>query len=523
MQGIEIGDRSLELEDFRQLLYHSAKLSLNEEALAKVAKSFSFLKEYAKDKIIYGVNTGFGPMAPYIIRSDKAVALQHNLIRSHAAGSGKIIPQDCIKAVVIARLSSLMQGYSGIHIEAVELLNALINHNICPVIYEHGGVGASGDLVQLAHLALTMIGEGQVIYEGEIQDTKNVFAKLGLNPLQMHQREGLALINGTSNMTGIGVVNLLKAKRLLELSITASAMVNEIVEAYDDHFSAPLNRAKRHVGQQAVAEYMRRLLEGSSRTRERYSHLHQSKLNGVDKVKDKIQEYYSLRCISQVLGPIWDTIANAEKVVIDEVNSANDNPIVDVESGNIYHGGNFHGDYISLEMDKLKIAITKLSMLAERQLNYLLNDKLNGILPPFVNMGTLGLNFGLQGAQFTAVSTVAENQTLSNPMYVHSIPNNNDNQDIVSMGTNAALLTHKVIENSFEVLTIEFMAIVQAVEYLDIKEALAPATRQMYDEVRAVFPNFEEDKTPFVEIKRVKEYLKSEFLIPAVPSMEMER
>ena len=180
-----------------------------------------------------------------------------------------------------------------------------------------------------------------------------------------------------------------------------------------------------------------------------------------------MQEYYSLRCVTQILGPIYDTIQHAEKIVIDELNSVNDNPVVDHENQNIFHGGNFHGDYVSLEMDKLKIAITKLSMLSERQLNYLLNDKLNRKFPPFVNLGILGLNFGMQGMQFTATSTVAENQSLSFPMYVHSIPNNNDNQDMVSMGANAALMTKKVIDNSFEVLAIQMMTVLQAVDYLE--------------------------------------------------------
>src|SRR6202008_1103464 len=184
--------------------------------------------------------------------------------------------------------------------------------------------------------------------------------------------------------------------------------------------------------------------------------------------------YYSLRCVSQVLGPVYDTIAQAEKILVDELNSVNDNPVIDHVNKNIFHGGNFHGDYVSLEMDKLKIAITKLSMLSERQLNYLLNEKLNQKFPPFVNLGVLGVNFGMQGMQFTATSTVAENQTLSFPMYVHSIPNNNDNQDIVSMGCNAALMTRRVIENSFEVLSIQLMTLLQAVDHLDCSGKMAP-------------------------------------------------
>jgi histidine ammonia-lyase len=191
----------------------------------------------------------------------------------------------------------------------------------------------------------------------------------------------------------------------------------------------------------------------------------------------------------------------------------NDNPVIDHENHNIFHGGNFHGDYVSLEMDKLKIAITRLSMLSERQLNYLLNDKLNQKFPPFLNLGVLGFNFGMQGMQFTATSTVAENQTLSYPMYVHSIPNNNDNQDIVSMGCNAALLTKKVIDNSFEVLAIQAMTLLQAVDYLDCANRLSTQTNKVYTDLRAIFPKFIEDKPKYQDLQQVKAYFETAELI----------
>jgi len=211
--------------------------------------------------------------------------------------------------------------------------------------------------------------------------------------------------------------------------------------------------------------------------------------------------------VPQILGPVLETLEMVEKTLMNEVNSANDNPIVDVEKRNVYHGGNFHGDYVSLEMDKLKIVVAKMTMLAERQLNYLLNTKLNDILPPFVNLGKLGLNFGMQGVQFTATSTTAESQMLSNPMYVHSIPSNNDNQDIVSMGTNAALISKKVIENSFEVVAIELVTIVQAIEYLKVQDLVSSETKKMYDEIRNLVPVFKEDVVMYPYLIKVKEFL----------------
>lgn len=216
-----------------------------------------------------------------------------------------------------------------------------------------------------------------------------------------------------------------------------------------------------------------------------------------------------MRCTPQILGPVLDTIRRAEQVLVDELNSVDDNPVVDPVSQNVYHGGNFHGDYVSFEMDKVKIALTKLTMLVERQLNYLFHDRINGILPPFVNLGKLGLNYGLQAAQFTATSTTAECQTLSNPMYVHSIPNNNDNQDIVSMGTNSASLCSAVVENSYQVMAIHLMALAQAVDCLKIADQLAPATRKLYDEVRELVPVFIEDTPKYEEIARLENYLKT--------------
>ncbi|HEY4966126.1 MAG TPA: aromatic amino acid ammonia-lyase, partial [Puia sp.] len=351
------------------------------------------------------------------------------------------------------------------------------------------------------------IGEGKVWHEGQWQSASAVFQKAGLKPLEIRIREGLSVINGTSAMTGIGLVNILYAKKLMAWSVMLSCMTNEIVEAYDDHYSKELNIVKHHYGQNYVAAMMRGVLKGSKMIHSRTEHLYNPANIEHDVFEDKVQEYYSLRCVTQVLGPIYDTIEHAERILVEELNSVNDNPVIDHLNKNIFHGGNFHGDYVSLEMDKLKIAITKLSMLAERQLNYLLNEKLNQILPPFVNLGVLGLNFGMQGLQFTAVSTVAENQTLSNSMYVHSIPNNNDNQDIVSMGCNAALMTKKVMDNSFEVLTIQAMTVLQAIDYLKCQDRLSPATHRVYAAIRKIFPKFIEDSPRYEEQEKVKNWL----------------
>src|SRR5476651_1619636 len=506
---IVIGQSALSLDDFARIIFNQQEVAIDAAALTKVEVNYNFLKQFSSNKLIYGINTGFGPMAQYKVSEENILQLQYNLIRSHASGSGNLMPAQLVKALMIARLNSFIQAYSGVHTDVIELLKQLINHNITPCVFEHGGVGASGDLVQLAHLGLVLIGEGEVIFEDAIHPTMDIFNKFNIRPLSIHIREGLAIINGTSAMTGIGMINIIQAQKLLNWELLFSAMINEVVEAFDDHYSSELNSVKHHKGQNKMAAVMRDVLKDSKMIRDRSEHLYNPANLDQEVFEDKVQEYYSLRCVTQILGPIYDTIEQAENVLVNELNSVNDNPVIDHENQNIFHGGNFHGDYVSLEMDKLKIAITRLSMLSERQLNYLLNNKLNQKLPPFVNLGVLGFNFGMQGMQFTATSTVAENQTLSFPMYVHSIPNNNDNQDIVSMGTNAALMTKKVIDNSFEVLGIQLMSILQAIDYLECQDKLSSVSRSLYNEARDIFPKFIEDEPKYKEMEAVRVFLET--------------
>ena len=472
-------------EDFKAIVFHKKQVAISKEAKHLIEESYNFLKEFANDKIIYGVNTGFGPMAQYRIEPEDQLQLQYNLIRSHASGCGEVFDIKTVRAAILCRLNSLSLGKSGVHIEAIELMRDLLNYRITPLIFQHGGVGASGDLVQLAHLALVLIGEGEVFYKGVRRPTAEVFAEVGIKPLQIHLREGLSLMNGTSVMTGLAGVNLYYAEKLLDWTVKFSCAINELVQTYDDHFSEELNNAKQHTGQQDIAKLMRETV-----------------------FKEKVQEYYSLRCVPQILGPVLDTLQHTQRIFEEELNSANDNPIVDLPTQQVYHGGNFHGDYISLEMDKLKLVVTRMAMLAERQLNYLLNPKINELLPPFVNAGKLGFNFGMQGVQFTATSTTAECQTLSTSMYVHSIPNNNDNQDIVSMGTNAATLTRKVIENAFQVLAIEAITIAQAIDILGCYDQLSSTTKEWYDEIRSIIPFFKEDLVFYPYLKETVSWLK---------------
>ncbi len=503
---ITIGNQILELEQLEQIVLQGSKVKLDNTAVQEVEDCHNFLNNFIKDKLIYGINTGFGPMAQYRIEEADRIQLQLNLIRSHCSGMGQLLTPQQARATMLARLNTMLRANSGIHTDTIELMTALINADAYPCIYQHGGVGASGDLVQLAHLALGLIGEGNFYFKSNIVPATEVYAATGLQPLKIRIREGLSLLNGTSSMTGIGSINVVHARKLLTGQILFSLMVNEIMEAFDDHFSEELNAVKLHKGQQTVAAAMRAISRKSGLLRKRHEHHYEKKVT-ESVIEDKVQEYYSLRCVPQILGPVYDTIEFTAQIITQELNSVNDNPVIDHKKQNIYHGGNFHGDYVSLEMDKLKIAVTKLSMLAERQLNFLLNHHLNKKLPPFINTGVLGLNFGVQGMQYPAVSNVAENQTLSNPVYIHSISNNNDNQDIVSMGTNAALICARVIENAFEVLSVHALAIIQAIHHKNFQERLSPATKWMYDELSQLAPPFVEDATSYERLANIKLWL----------------
>lgn len=501
---------TITLKQVEDIVFRKGQVKIEPLTIKKIDACYEFLKKFEKNKIIYGINTGFGPMAQWRIDDSQLKQLQYNIIRSHSTGAGKPLDTIYVRAALLARLCTFLQAQSGVHVDLVKLIVNFINLDICPMIPEHGSVGASGDLVQLAHIALCLIGEGEVFYKGKLQPTANVLKKNKLKPFEVHIREGLSVTNGTSMMTGIGLVNLLLAKRLLNWGVFTSVMVNEITSSYDDFMSDVLNRTKRHGGQIKVAAQMRKIAQGSKCLQQRETELFHAHTEKI--FQKKVQSYYSLRCVPQVLGPVYEEVENAERVLMEEINSACDNPIVDPKTKNVYHGGNFHGDYISFEMDKLKIAMTKQIMLCERQMNYLFHDRINGILPPFVNLGKLGLNYGLQASQFTATSTTAECQTLSMPMCVHSIPNNNDNQDVVSMGTNSAEIAARVIENGYQVMAIHVMAIIQAIEYLKIQKKLAPKTLAIYKEARKICPVFIEDTPKYNDINNIENYLKNKQL-----------
>ena len=300
---IDVGFRQLSLSDFERIVLNDEAITLHAEAMQKISATHVFLKDFSRNKIIYGINTGFGPMAQYRIEDKDIAQLQINLIRSHCAGSGPLMADSIVRGILLCRLNTLLLGYSGVHPSVIYQLAYFINNGLIPAIHEHGSVGASGDLVQLAQVALALIGEGQIKVDQQWTPSAEVFARYNLKPIDIVAREGLGIINGTAGMTGIGLVNLIRAKQLEKLAVLASCMINEIVGSFDDHFSQALNEVKLHEGQRLVAAAMRRILEGSKCIRKR-DHIYYDNVPEHEVFTDKVQEYYSLRCVPQVLSLI---------------------------------------------------------------------------------------------------------------------------------------------------------------------------------------------------------------------------
>ncbi len=474
-----------------------------------VKESHDFLLREIDKRIIYGINTGFGPMASYIIGARDLIALQKNLIRSHAVGMGEPVPSEYVLGAMVVRLNVLLKGYSGVSWPLIEHLTSFVNHRIVPIVPEHGAVGTSGDLVQLAHIALALIGEGDVVYQGKRQRAIKALAAANLRPYSIQPKEGLALINGTSFMTSVAALNLAHAERLLSIATRLGAFALEIVEGFDDGITEQLHALRPHPGQREVARVMRGLLRGAKRLRSRRAF--EKKLqhrDDVHTIPEDVQEIYSLRCIPQILGPVFDAYASGLRTVEIEMNAVTDNPAVDKTRGTFLHGGNFHGDCVALSVDYLKIAITKLIILSERRTNFFLNKNINRRLPPFLNLKKPGLTLALQGLQFVATSTTARSQTLGFPQYLHSISTNADNQDVVSMGADAALIAADVMQNAYIVLAIELIAAAQAVDVLHIEKKLSPAARTLYMLLRGTVPVIVEDRVMVEELPQLIETLK---------------
>jgi histidine ammonia-lyase len=481
---VVLNGESLTIEDIVAIGIGDKKIKIHSSALKKCKESRSFLtKEIEAKRIIYGVNTSFGPMCNKIINNQDIETLQINLIKSHAAGLGDPLKPYIALAVLAVRLNTLVKGYSGVRQELVEHIAKMINAGIAPYIPECGSVGASGDLVHLAHVALAIIGEGKVFYKRELCNAKDALKDAGISPFKLSYKEGIAIMNGTSAMTALAAFVVFTARKLLRLACVNAAFAMEIFGGIDDAFDEDLHKIKPHPGQIMVADIIRKLYKGSKNITLR-KNMHeiirkQQTNERVYETSINVQDVYSIRCTPQILAPVYEAIENVAKTVEIEANSSNDNPIIIPKKKKVIHGGNFHGQSIAFAMDMLCIAIAEMCNLSERRLNKLLDKSLNENLPEHLIVGTVGLNMGFMGAQYLATSTTAENRQLANPVSTLSISCNASNQDVVSMGTIAARKAFKAASNAKHVLSLETLAQMQAL-YFRNSEGLGKGTGKIY-------------------------------------------
>jgi histidine ammonia-lyase len=404
----------------------------------------------ARGAVVYGVTTGFGSFADVHIPLDRLRELQLNLLRSHAAGVGDPLGEAETRGLLLLRAHVLAKGYSGIRLETLELLVAMLNAGVHPVVPSRGSVGASGDLAPLAHLALPLVGEGECIFEGRRLPGAQALAAAGLSPVTLEPKEGLALINGTQLMTAVAGLALAEARRLVRTADLIGALTLDALQGTDVAFDERIHATRPHPGQLASARCLRRLLQGSA---VRKSH----------EDCTRVQDAYSLRCIPQVHGAVRDAVAYAEAVLGIEMNAATDNPMVFADTGQILSGGNFHGQPVALAADFLTIAIAELGAISERRTERLVNPALSG-LPPFLARDG-GLHSGLMMAQVTAAALASESKALAHPASVDSIPTSAGKEDHVSMGVNAAHKTAAVVANTRRVLAVELITAAEALEF----------------------------------------------------------
>ncbi|MDT0695039.1 histidine ammonia-lyase [Mammaliicoccus sciuri] len=493
--NLVLNGKDLTIQDIKQFLKEGGQISISEEALVNVRKSRETVEKIIKNKeTIYGITTGFGLFSDVLIEKEKYNDLQVNLIRSHSCGTGKPFPDNVSLIMMVLRLNTMLKGHSGVTEKLVSLLVEFINRRIIPVIPEQGSLGASGDLAPLSHLALALIGEGDVHYKGETRNAKEVLHEVGLEPHSLQAKEGLALINGTQAMTSQGVIAYIEAENIAYHAEWIAALthqaLNGIVDAYDEHVHIVRNFNE----QVEVAERMRNWLEGSKLT--------------TRQGEVRVQDAYTLRCIPQIHGASFQVLNYVKEKLELEMNAANDNPLIfdNDDETLVISGGNFHGQPIAFAVDFLKIGVAELANVSERRLERLVNPQLNGGLPAFLSPEP-GLQSGAMIMQYAAASLVSENKTLAHPASVDSIPSSANQEDHVSMGTIGARHAYQIIQNVRRVISIECIIALQAVEIKGV-DKLSPKTKAKYEELRSIIPSITQDRVFHHDIEKVCEYLR---------------
>lgn len=487
-----ISSEHLSFNQIYTIIKYNYKIDLSEDAKQRIRRCRNYLdkKISSNGEPVYGVTTGFGSLCNVSIGKDQLSQLQINLIKSHACGTGERVPNLIVKIMLLLKIQSLSYGYSGCKLDTVQRLMAFFNNDIYPVVYRQGSLGASGDLVPLAHLCLPLIGLGEVEYQGKVISGAEMLRRKRWKPIQLASKEGLALLNGTQNMSAFAVWALIEANRLSKWADFIAAMSLDAFDGRIEPFIDAVHMVRPHHGQIETAKAVRNYLQGSQI---------------LNNIKSHVQDPYSFRCVPQVHGAVKDTIRYVESVMDIEINSATDNPIVIPDEDLIISAGNFHGEPIALPIDFLSIAMSELADISERRI-YRLVSGTRG-LPSFL-VANPGVNSGFMITQYTAASVVSLNKSLAMPSSVDSIPSCQDQEDLVSMGANAAIKLFKVIQNTERVLAIELFNAAQALDFRQPLKSSEPICK-VYNEYRKIVPFILNDELMYPHIDHSIQFLRT--------------
>ncbi|MGV3278649.1 phenylalanine aminomutase (D-beta-phenylalanine forming) [Rickettsiales bacterium LUAb2] len=487
------------LEDFIKIVDNeNITIRLAETIWSRVGQSRTLLEEFINEgRIIYGVNTGMGGFVNYLVPTEFAEQLQNNLISAVATNVGEFFTDKEVRAVMLARIVSLSKGNSAIKKSTLENYIKLFNSKIYPCIPKQGSLGASGDLGPLAYIALVLTGKWKARKNGKIWQSSELILQGNFSPSILSYKEGLALINGTSAMAGIGAISCSEADKLVDTYHYVSALSFEGLATKLKPFDPRVHSKKMHAGQLDSASLIFAILKDSDYITNE-ANVEQSLQNNntnnhnVKAMDQQIEDAYSLRCTPQILGPIKDTLKFVKNIIENEINSSSDNPLVIPEEKEVFHNGHFHGQYISMAMDYLNISLTTLSNLSDRRIDRFMDKSNSNGLPPFLCANQAGLKFGLMGGQFMSTSLTAENRSLCTPISIQTLTSTGDFQDIVSMGLIAVRRSRDIFANTVKIICFELLCAAQAVDFRS-KQNLATSSKILYDQVREVVPFIDED------------------------------
>ncbi|NRR20129.1 histidine ammonia-lyase [Brevibacillus sp. MS2.2] len=487
---VKVDGDQLRIEDVVSIARKATHIQLTDEALHRVRASRAMVERMvSQQEVVYGITTGFGKFSDVMIQDEDVSKLQENLIMSHACGMGDPYAVEVVRAMMALRINALAKGYSGIREETLLQLVELCNRGVHPIIPQQGSLGASGDLAPLAHMVLVMLGKGEALVNGKRLSGKEALSEVGLSPIRLEAKEGLALINGTQAMTAQLCLALYDSRVLLESAELIAAMTIEALRGIPKAFDPQLHLVRPHPGQQESAKRLLQHLSGSKRTTA------QGEL--------RVQDPYSLRCLPQVHGATRDTLEYVWNTVTRECNSVTDNPILFTETGDVISGGNFHGQPMAFAADFLAIAIAELANISERRTERLVNPQLSG-LPGFLTENG-GLHSGFMITQYVAASIVSENKVLCHPASVDSIPSSANQEDHVSMGTTSARKLRTIVSNVSKVLAIEYLAAAQAIDFGS--GDLGTGTARAYEQLRRVIPRLHEDREMYPDLVKAEELI----------------